>query len=344
MNSIQKLPTSHPIVSVCIPTYNRRELLKRTLDSLYHQTFQDYELIVCDDCSTDGTYKFLSSLKWPRLKVLRNEKNLNLPRTMARLFAEAHGKYIGMQHDHDLYEPEFLEKMVELMERHPTAGLGYCAFHILYEGDRMERNPPIPEYDVFPYSGLLPGKELIRILATQIHTPIPAMGTIFRREIVEQAGGYLPDWYLAADEDMYRRVAAISDIALCRERLFFQHQRPPERHHVLGGWKAAYTLHEFRTDTTKRFLQASSWTKHWNLIRLQLLRDKMIWREAVSLWLHGDSVHLEDALTFQTIPPLPTRRRFLNAGEILALRTWIRFLKATRSLGPWIRSQRAKII
>ena len=175
-----------PLVSVCIPTYNRRALLEETLQSLKNQTFEDYELIVCDDCSTDGTFEFLSSLRWPNLKVLRNSKNLNLAGALTRLFREARGKYIGMQHDHDLYHPNFLERMVELMERHPTAGFGCSAFDTLDKNGRIVQ-PPESWFEFYPASGLRTGAEMIHVLATQVATPIPAMGTMFRRDVVERA-------------------------------------------------------------------------------------------------------------------------------------------------------------
>src|SRR5437667_10354354 len=91
-----------PLVSVCIPTYNRRHLLERTLQTLRDQTLANFELLICDDCSTDDTFEFLQTLNWPNLRILRNGTNLNLPGTMTRLFQEARGVYIGMQHDHDL--------------------------------------------------------------------------------------------------------------------------------------------------------------------------------------------------------------------------------------------------
>lgn len=334
--------STQPRVSVCIPTYNRRELLAETLESLRRQDYGDYEVIVCDDCSTDGTYEFLCSLKWPRLRVLRNERNLNLPGTMTRLFAEAKGEYIGMQHDHDLYEPSFLTRMVETMDLHPGAGFGCCAYHILDPGGRLVREPHIAEFNLFPATGLLPGSKLIEILTTRVSTPIPAMGTMFRRADVEEAGGYRPDWYLAADEDLYRRVAAISDVAFCREQLFAMRSRPAERHHVLGGWKGIYTLHEFRTDTARRFLRRGSWGRRVNVLRLVLLHYKSLWRESVVLWLRGDRARLKDALNTEAIPTLPTRRRLLTPTERCVLRAWLSLLAASRTLGHAIGNQRAK--
>lgn len=324
-----------PMVSVCIPTFNRRELLELTLESISKQIFRDFELIVCDDCSTDGTFEFLASLSWPKLRVLRNPTNLNLPGTMKRLFREARGKYVGMQHDHDLYHPGFLEGMIQLMERNPTAGFGCCAFDMI-GGDNRIVSPPADWFDFYPRSGIRAGSEVIAALATNVFTPIPAMGTMFKREIVDRCGGYRSDWSIAADEDLYRRVASISDVAFSRERLFTIRQRPEDRHSILGGWKSIYTLHEFRADTTSNYLKGGAVRTRFNLTRLRVLRFKALLKECASLSLRGQYDQLEAATRVEAIPNLP-RGPFLNVAERTILLTSIAVLKFVCStFRPWL--------
>lgn len=324
-----------PLVSVCVPTYNRRVLLEQTLQTISDQSFRDFELIVCDDSSTDGTFEFLSSLSWPNLRILRNESNLNLPATMTRLFSAARGTYIGMQHDHDLYQPDFLEKMVAMMERQPTAGFGCCGFFLLgTKGEVLEA--PSSWFDFYPASGLRAGSEVIKALATQVFTPIPAMGTMFRREVVELSGGYRPDWFIASDEDLYRRVAASSDVAFTRERLFMIRTRPPERHTVLGSWKAIYTLHEFRVDTSRRFLNAAKLKKEFYVARLRFLRLRALLRECASLGIRGQIEQLKDATKLDAIPKLPSAPT-LNVFERLVIGSWVLTLRVLCPLiAAWI--------
>ncbi len=322
-----------PLVSVCIPTYNRRDFLRKTLETISRQTLQDFEVLVCDDCSTDGTFEFLSSLNWPNLRILRNSKNLNLPGSMTRLFSQARGKYIGMQHDHDLYEPQFLEKMVEMMEFRNTAGFGCCAFTIV-DGDDGIIEAPSSWFNFYPASGLRRGNEVINALATQVFTPIPAMGTLFRKDVVELSGGYRPDWYIASDEDLYRRVALISDVAFSRERLFRIRPRPMDRKVILGGWKSIYTLHEFRVDTTKKYLKAGRLRKKYNLVRLRILRLKSLLKECASLYIRGQHSELESATSLHNFPRLPGPGPSLSLLETLTVRSLISLLKA---IGPVLR-------
>lgn len=330
-----------PLISVCIATYNRKELLAQTLWHIQKQTLSDFEVIVCDDASTDGTYEFLQSLRWPNLHVLRNESNRNHCGTYTRLFSEARGKYIGMQHDHDLYEPKFLESMVALMERHPTAGFACSAYHV-FDGSRLILNPSIVESDLFPESELVAGSSILKILASQPSTPIAAMGTVFRRSVVEAVGGYRPDWYIASDEDLYSRVATVSDFAFCHQRLFIMRTRPDDRKPVLGSWRSLYTLHEFRSDLEERLIPGSWLFKAFRLFRLRVLRDLALIKESVHLWIHGDELRLADALNFHLFPTLPLGNDFLNPLEKWGFRLWIVGLRKTIAVGSWIGAFRRK--
>src|SRR3954465_10457166 len=201
---------SEPFVSIIVPTFNRSELLGITLESLRAQDYPNYEVLVCDDASPDDTYHFLQELqkKWPALKIFRNEKNLNFNGTLQRLFSLARGQFIGMQHDHDLYKPDFVSSMVRLLQEHPSAGVGCAAYDLIDTQERLTTEPDIAEFGVFKNT-LLSGPEFIKLLATERYTPIAAMSTMFRRETFEKAGGYQTGWYLASDEDLYRRMAQL---------------------------------------------------------------------------------------------------------------------------------------
>lgn len=110
-----------PKVSVLIPMYNRKHYIKQCLNSALNQTFTDYEIIVRDDGSTDGSADFVAEryaaeISSGKLKLRRNEKNLGEFPTDNRLLREATGKYIMMLHSDDLYLPHALEQMYTLAE------------------------------------------------------------------------------------------------------------------------------------------------------------------------------------------------------------------------------------
>lgn len=323
-------------LSICIPTYNRRALLQATLESLRAQTFHDYEIIVCDDCSPDDTWDYLQSLRWPNLHVLRNERNLHLAGTMTRLFNTAQGEFVGMQHDHDLYGPHFAERMVRLLQDHPSAGFACCAYYLLDNAGRLNA-PDLAEFRLFPDNGIIPGQALLRVIATHLFTPIPAMSTVFRRAVVEQVGGYRSTWQLAADEDLYRRIAAISDMAYVHERLFTLADRPPERRSVMGSWRGLYNNTELRYDLIETELHAAAAEKRSLKAGITWLAAKDWLLESLAAWLCGDRATLRGALDFQTVrrarPVLPGMWR-------LAARGWLTSLRLTAGIGQRIGSFR----
>ncbi len=329
-------------VTICIPTYNRVQALPEVLDAIRNQTFKDYELIIGDDGSTDGTFEYLSSLNWENLRVVRHEKNVNLYGNLSVLFAMARGRYIAIHHDGDVCFPYALANLVDLLERNPAAGFAHSAC-IAVEAGRSERVYPLePEKQLFLGSAVLPGEKLIEILCTRIHTPIASSLSLWRRNVVERAGGYRPDWKLASDEDLYRRVATIAGSCFHPEPLFRMPARLLERRAALGSWSGLYTLYEFRRDTTLRFWQKAPWMqRRWNVCRLSGLKANALIRESVSVWLRGDGEELDLALAWDRVPPLPTGRPPLPLLGKGALRLWIGILRALSpvgvALGRWRR-------
>lgn len=101
--------------------YNCALTLVESLDSIARQTYTDWEMILCDDGSKDDTLKI--ARKWARrdhrIKVLVNERNLGLARTLDRCIAEARGELLARQDGDDISEPDRLTKLVAAMDTHP---------------------------------------------------------------------------------------------------------------------------------------------------------------------------------------------------------------------------------
>ncbi|NET72529.1 MAG: glycosyltransferase family 2 protein, partial [Sphaerospermopsis sp. SIO1G2] len=105
-----------PKVSVCIPTYNRANLLPYAVNSVLNQTYQDFELIICDDGSTDNTAEIVSEWNDPRIRYLRQPVNGGRSRNMRSGFEAATGDYFIKFDDDDAITPEFLEKTVQVLD------------------------------------------------------------------------------------------------------------------------------------------------------------------------------------------------------------------------------------
>ena len=122
------------MISVIVPVYNRIELLKKTLDSIFAQTYKDVEVIVVNDGSTD---------EWPSVQLPRNDggvgpqaltvihqPNRGAPTARNRGLAEANGEYVIFWDADVIGEPKMLEKLKSALDEHPQASFSYCSFEI----------------------------------------------------------------------------------------------------------------------------------------------------------------------------------------------------------------------
>lgn len=136
-----------PRVSVIMGTYNCRGTIEAALDSLVAQTFEEWELIVCDDASTDGTYEYLTSAITSHnitAILLRNATNRGLHYSLNRCLAEADGDYIARMDGDDLCEPHRLELQVKFLDEHPelhVVGTGMRRFDESGRKDALSLDP-----------------------------------------------------------------------------------------------------------------------------------------------------------------------------------------------------------
>ena len=115
--------TLNPKVSVIMPAYNGERFIAAAINSILNQTYNNFELIIVEDVSTDETYKEILQFNDPRIHVLRNNKNMGIGYTTNRGLKKSTGKYIALIDDDDIAMPERLEKQVEFLEGHPDIGL-----------------------------------------------------------------------------------------------------------------------------------------------------------------------------------------------------------------------------
>lgn len=119
------------MVSVMMPVYNGLPMIKASVTSLLNQTYTDWECIIVDDGSTDGTSEFLDTLTDSRFKVVHLHNNSG--RAIARQTAldAAHGEFIAMLDADDLYHPDKLKRQVDFLINHPEISLvssAICSF------------------------------------------------------------------------------------------------------------------------------------------------------------------------------------------------------------------------
>jgi len=118
---------TEPLFSVMMICYNNVQFIKAAIDSVKNQTYKNWELIINDDCSTDGTWELAQALAKSdgRIKVTQNAKNLMTPKNRAAASMLISGELIGHLDSDDMLYPYAIEYMVNAMNKHPDIALMY---------------------------------------------------------------------------------------------------------------------------------------------------------------------------------------------------------------------------
>lgn len=201
-----------PTISVCIVTYQARELLVECLHSLAQNTNLDYEVIVVDNGSTDGVEQILRE-QFPQVHFIRNEQNLGYTRPMNQALEQAKGQFLLQLNPDTLVLPNALDTLVNFIHEHPQAGI--CGPKVLNPDHSLQkpcrRGEPTPLavfsyftglYKRFPRSQRLGGYLLNYLDEDQVASVAGVSGScmLIRRAVVDQIG-YLDERFFAYQED-----------------------------------------------------------------------------------------------------------------------------------------------
>ncbi|WP_051292679.1 glycosyltransferase family 2 protein [Olivibacter sitiensis] len=115
-----------PLVSIITGYYNRKENLKESIQSVLEQTYPNFEYIVFDDCSTDGTSELIDEFAHPRLRVIKHKRNIGFTKGIIAAIAESKGELIAIHGAGDVSFPERIAKQVDLLEKNPQVGIVGC--------------------------------------------------------------------------------------------------------------------------------------------------------------------------------------------------------------------------
>lgn len=184
---------SQPLVSIVLPTYKRAHLLAHAIRSVLAQTYANLELIIVDDNSPDETAAVVKSFDDPRIRYIRNDPNLKLPRALNRGFSEAQGDFLTWTSDDNLLAENAIEKMVARLQA-GDCDLVYADYWLFSEEDAEGRPLDI-------HHDRLPGK-----LQLEKGNHIGAC-FLYTRRLCEDVGDYDPDLFLVEDYDYFLRAS-----------------------------------------------------------------------------------------------------------------------------------------
>lgn len=143
---------SNPRVSVVMTVYNGARFLKETMESLLNQSFQDFELIIVDNCSQDDSVSIIRSCQDPRIKLIANEKNLGQTRALNAGLKVCRGRLIARMDADDIAVAKRLELQVKFLEEHPNiAAVGGWCQDINAEGKLLRMYRTATDHRVIKY-------------------------------------------------------------------------------------------------------------------------------------------------------------------------------------------------
>ena len=190
-----------PRFSVIIPLYNKAPYVGKTVESVLGQTFGDYELIIVDNGSNDGSHEIVAAFTDHRIKIVRLEENVGVSNARNKGVAMASAPIVTFLDADDWWEPTFLEEMAGLIDRHPDAGIYGTGYYIVKNGKK--RLAPIGVDEGFEEGEI----NYCAVYAKTLCMPLTSITVAMPKAVFDETGGFKPHLKLGEDFDLWVRIA-----------------------------------------------------------------------------------------------------------------------------------------
>ena len=230
-------PSRYPVkVSVVLPTYNQSGFLSSAIQSILNQTYDNFELIIINDGSTDATETMLNTFKHPKLRII-TQNNQGLPNALNNGFEMARGEYWTWTSTDNVVAPTWLEELANALDNAPKE-IGYA----------------------FSYYAVMDDDDKILFINRDVRFDLPTLLTrhtgnasfLYRAELARKIGAYDSALIYAEDLDMWVRMAAHTRATLVETVLYYYRQHDNsmtfQREKVRNATRGVVTKFLARTD------------------------------------------------------------------------------------------------
>lgn len=205
----RELSTDPPKVSVIMSVYNGERYLQPAIESILTQTYSEYEFIIIDDASVDGTRAILNNFKDDRIRCLYNKQNHGLAKSLNRAISISRGAYLARQDADDLSMPNRFYSQVNELDRNPALGFVGTSSQWINEDGVTIRNWKQPTGN----SGI---QETMLKYCMVVHG-----STMIRRSALDEVGGgYTEEYKTGQDHDLWLRLTEHWDARILDETLY----------------------------------------------------------------------------------------------------------------------------
>ena len=172
-----------PLISVLMPAFNVEKYIQTAIESQIHQSYSNWELLLCDDCSTDSTYNIAEeySRKDSRIKVSRNSVNKGYLHTWNELAENVQGEFITFLDADDYADPARLSTMLQFLEENPDISIVGSAINLVSDSGSEKNVKSYP----------LEHKDILKALLTE-KFPFCGSSVMIRKNVLKEAGVYRP--------------------------------------------------------------------------------------------------------------------------------------------------------
>lgn len=204
-------------VSVCMPVYNGGAYIAETIQSILSQTYTNFHLIICDNCSTDNTEEVVRSFIDSRIVYSRNEKNIGLVGNANRSIDLADGDYVHILHHDDIMLPDNLERKVRVLDEHPLVGFVHSDVGFIDQnGDPLELTKFDAGRDYIEKGTVFFEKYLLKM---PIGASVFIGAVLARRDCYLKVGSFNLNLLNVHDSEMWMRMLLFYDVACIGKRL-----------------------------------------------------------------------------------------------------------------------------
>lgn len=208
-------------LTVGMPVYNGSKYLAESIESVLNQSYTNFHLIICDDCSTDNSAEIIRSFRDPRISYVRNPQRLGLVENWNKCVSLSTGEYIYLWHQDDVMLPENLRRKVEVLDVHPTVGFIHSNIYLLDEIANTTRDH-WAEDSTWDY--VVPG--YFFFLRTLRESVVECPTAMMRARCYSRLGAYRRELPYTCDYEFFMRVSLYYDVACIGERLVQKRWHP----------------------------------------------------------------------------------------------------------------------
>lgn len=205
------------LVSIYINAYNEEKFISDTIKSVLNQTYKNLEIIVVDDCSTDKTLEIVRSFDDPRIKIYKNDINMNIPYSCNKGISFAEGDYIAHIDADDIWYPDKLEKQISFLESNPEYGACFTWSDVI-DADGNPANDLYPETkSVYAIKNMAQAEMFRYLIENSNHFSHSAFAA--KVEIVKKLGYHDVSTLFLHDFDCWLRLLTICPVYVLQEPL-----------------------------------------------------------------------------------------------------------------------------